>query len=547
MVGGLMQLVVYGAQDVYLTGNPQITFFKMVYRRYTNFSVETIEHSVVGQPGFGRRISIVFTRNADLINKMYIKVIVSAVDPQGNKFAWVRRLGHAILSLVEFELGGTIMDRSYGTWLDIWYELSRTGDHERGYANMIGDIPEMTTLNSEVKEQFTLFIPLQFWFNRFVGLSIPLIALQYHDARIHITFSEKTPLIVKDCNFDDTVVELVDAKLLVNYIYLDTEERRRFARSAHEYLIEQIQFNGVEPVPDRERTYTLDYNHPVKEIIWAMKHGNYITGKDFVYYTNLSNWEEDVESNGNTPIENASCKIVEESISVGTNPQATAGGNWIEVPGLTTSTVGTINITNNSVQAVYVNPESLTVGTYGITDKINADVVVDSDGTVNCNTVVTTLTTRDFSIPHELMTDTRNNPCDISVYQFNNYGILIDGSYNPIQFGLIKLNGHDRFDEREGAYFNYVQPHQHHSNTPADGINVYSFSLQPEEHQPTGTANLSRIDDTILRLKFADSTSTTDSPDINFFNEDNQLYIFGTNYNILRVLAGLAGLAYTTA
>ena len=129
----------------------------------------------------------------------------------------------------------------------------------------------------------------------------------------------------------------------------------------------------------------------------------------------------------------------------------------------------------------------------------------------------------------------------------NNYGILIDGSANPVHSALLQLNGHDRFDRREGAFFNYVQPDQHHSNNPRDGINVYSFSLYPEHHQPSGTANLSRIDSTDLTIQFSDSSKVTnEEPDLNFFNEDNVLYIYATNYNIMRVLAGLAGLAYST-
>jgi hypothetical protein len=554
MTGGLMQLVAYGAQDVYLTGNPQITFFKIVYRRHTNFSIESIEHSVIGEPRFGRRITVTFTRNADLINKIYVKIILNEVNiPVNNKFAWVRRIGHALIRQVEFELGGTILDRHYGTWLDVWYELARSGDHERGYAHMIGDIPELTTYNGITKPEYTLFVPLQFWFNRHVGLSIPLIALQYHDARIHIEFNEKEKVIVKDCNFDDTSIELKDTTLLVNYIYLDSEERRRFAQVGHEYLIEQIQFNGVEPVLSLVTTYKLDYNHPTKELIWAMKNGNYISGKRFIFYTDKDSWDECDQTDIDclTPIEEASCKIITESISVIDDPTASVGGTWTEVfngtvitP--TTATIGTINITNKNDAPVYVNPESLKIGDYGITDKINADVTVDADGNIIVNTVKTSLTVRDFSVPHEFMTDTRVNVCDPLVNQYNNYGILIDGTVNPIQFGLLKLNGHDRFDEREGAYFNYVQPAQHHSNTPADGINVYSFALFPEQHQPSGSANLSRIDDTVLTLRFLDSTSSTNLPSLNFLNDGNELWVFATNYNILRIMSGLGGLAYST-
>jgi len=237
--------------------------------------------------------------------------------------------------------------------------------------------------------------------------------------------------------------------------------------------------------------------------------------------------------------------IVEKSISIGSDPTDIAGGTWTPVLPTSFQTVGTLNIQNKSTSVVYVNPESLKIGNYGITDKINADVIIEENETITCASVDTTLTVRDFSIPVELMDDTRFNVCDPIVYQFNNYGILIDGTRNPVTSGLLRLNGHDRFDEREGAYFNFVQPDQHHENTPRDGINVYSFALFPEEHQPSGTANLSRIDRTDLFVSFADTTQDANDPDLNFFNEDNRIYIFGTNYNILRVYSGLSGLAYS--
>jgi hypothetical protein len=105
------------------------------------------------------------------------------------------------------------------------------------------------------------------------------------------------------------------------------------------------------------------------------------------------------------------------------------------------------------------------------------------------------------------MDDTRARSDDPCVNQCNNFGVLLDGTGNPVSAALLQLNGHDRFDRREGSYFNYVQPWQHHTNTPADGINVYSFALHPEQHQPSGSANLSRIDNTQLNLWFADPTA----------------------------------------
>ena len=537
MAGGLLQLVALGAQDVYLTGNPQITYFKTVYRRHTNFSVETIENSMNGTIGFGNRFNVKFNRNGDLITKMYLKITVNAVDPDSNNFAWIRKLGHAIVNEVSVNMGGTIIDRQYGTWLDIWYELSHKRGHEKGYAIMIGDVPELTEYNTSIKPEYILYVPLQFWFNRYIGLAVPMIALQYHDMVVEVEIANVETLVVRDCNFDINLVTLKDVSILTDFVYLDSEERRRFAISGHEYLIEQLQFSGVDPVEFDVQRYKLDFNHPTKEIIWAMKHGNYVSGKSFVYYTHEDNWS----------IEEAANNIIKNSISIGSNPQNTVGGIWTEVEANINATVGTFNIKNLNTVSVWVNPESLSIGDYSITDKIVADITIQLDGTVLCQNIETTLTIRDISFPVDMMIDTRVNVCDPIVYIFNNYGIQIDGSINPVQYSLIQLNGHDRFDRREGIFFNYLQPDQHHSNNPKDGINVYSFALYPEEHQPSGTANLSRIDSTDLQVWFSDlSRISNDLPELNFFSEDNQFHIFATNYNILRFLSGLVGIAYST-
>lgn len=534
-----MQLVAYGAQDIYITGNPQITFFKVVYRRHTNFAIETIEHPFVGTVGFNNKVSVKISRNGDLITRMYLRVILGSVDPTktNSKFAWTRRVGHAIIKQVDIEIGGSKIDRQYGTWLDIWYELARQGDHEYGYANMIGDIPILTNYDTTIKPSHVLYIPLQFWFNRFVGLAVPLIALQYHETVLNLEFENVNNLIIRDCKFDTSNVTMTDASILVNYVYLDTDERRRFALVGHEYLIDQLQFNGIEPVVSNETKYTLDFNHPTKEIIWAVRNGNFSSGKSFVYYSNADKWS----------MVDASCIIIEKSISIGIDPRITSSGDWQEVTPNKIVTVGTFNITNKSPdKSVFVNPDSLRIGDYGITNKINADIIINEDSTLTCNNVVTSLTIRDLSIPVEYITDTRYNVCDPIINIFSNYGIMIDGSVNPVQYGLLQFNGHDRFDRREGAFFNYVQPIQHHRNTPKDGINCYSFSLYPEEHQPSGTSNMSRIETSQLTLWFSDPTYSSAIPDLHYFNDNNKLFIYAVNYNILRIFSGLAGLSYAS-
>lgn len=567
MAGGLMQLVAYGAQDVYLTGNPQITFFKVVYRRHTNFSMECIEHALNGNPDFGRKSSVTITRNGDLIGPIYLQVTLAHVTVSadlGSKFAWVRRVGHAVIDNVEVEIGGSRIDKQYGTWLDIWYELARApGDIERGYAKMVGDVAELTAYNDVSKPEYVLYIPLQFWFNRHYGLALPLIALQYHEVRLHFEFARADEVIIANAAFkanDIKCVEFQDAILLVDYIYLDSEERRRFAQVGHEYLIEQLQFTGEESATDQHRKYKLDFNHPTKELIWALKNGNYITGKQFLCYTHLDDWA--------AVLEECACKILLDSVCLlpGSICDTDAYGNPIVVSpgeeppaegdfepfspgdkGFTKN--GKIHVVNDCEdKCLWVNTSSLKIGNYNLTDKIYADLIVDKDCNVKCTNVQTKLTVRDLSFPVDSMTDTRcTKDDDVCLNQPFNFGLLIDGTGNAVEKALVQLNGHDRFDVREGAYFNYVQPYQHHTNTPKDGINVYSFAIHPEQHQPSGSANLSRIDNTQLNLWFADETFSAGLPHLDFLNADNELWIFAHSYNVLRIMSGIDRLCQTVS
>ena len=179
--GGLMQLVAYGAQDVYLTGNPQITFFKVVYRRHTNFAVEPIPQTFNGASDFGRTVTTTINRNGDLITNMYVNIElagVSGLTAGRDDFGYVRRLGLAVVQHYKIEIGGSKLDEQYGDWLNIWYELTHKAGQERGFAKMVGDVPELTAINAEDKPAYQMYVPLQFWFNRNNGLALPLIALK---------------------------------------------------------------------------------------------------------------------------------------------------------------------------------------------------------------------------------------------------------------------------------------------------------------------------------------------------------------------------------
>jgi len=300
MGGGLMQLVAYGAQDVYLTGNPQITFWKVTYRRHTNFAMESIEQTFNGQADFGRRVTCTVSRNGDLAYRTYFQVTLPEINQQmmnsttgpapndGVYARWLDFPGEHMVSTVEVEIGGQRIDRQYGDWMHIWNQLTLSKEQERGYYKMVGNTTQLTYItdpsfanidgpcDSDAPRQVcaprnalpetTLYVPFQFWYCRNPGLALPLIALQYHEVKINLDIRPIDEMLwavsslscVEDS--DDNAgspgakvttaynQSLVAASLYVDYVFLDTDERRRMAQNPHEYLIEQLQFTGDESV-----------------------------------------------------------------------------------------------------------------------------------------------------------------------------------------------------------------------------------------------------------------------------------------------------------
>jgi hypothetical protein len=293
-----------------------------------------------------------------------------------------------LIDEVSIEIGGQVIDKHFGEWLQIWNELTQTAEKEDGYDAMVGNTAALTTNNATTKPATTLYIPLQFWFCRNAGLALPLIALQYHEVKFNITFRSFSDLIVGTA--PASTPSISNASLYVDYLYLDTDERRQFAQIQHEYLIDQLQFSGAESFSNSAVKSKLALNHPCKEIVWT------------------------------------------------------------------------------------VQPDTNVITDF--TDGSDAHTVADAK---------------------------------------------------------LQLNGHDRFSTRAADYFNLVQPYQHHTRIPATGIYVYSFALNPEQHQPSGTVNMSRIDNSTLLLNL-----TTGSTAV-------KLRLYAVNYNVLRVMSGMGGLAYS--
>lgn len=432
MGGGLMQLVAYGAQDIYLTGNPQITFFKVVYRRHTNFALECIEQ--IFNTSVSASASIVkstLSRSADLICGMHldIKMADQSVDAvtQPEYVNWINNTGHGLIDEVQIDIGGRQIDRHHGQWLDIYTDLTVRDNKEALILNRNSSKP--TTSNNGINERLQLYVPLKFWFCRNMGLALPIMALQYHDVEFKLKTRSMAGLVAASgtlAGFDNSAP---DVSLWVDYVYLDTDERRRFAQASHEYLIEQVQrtTNTAGTMQD------IEFNHPVKELIW-----------------------------------------VHQDTTAGTQ--------------------------NTSTTAADINPNDNTI--------TNA-----ADGA--------------FTQKNDYFNYQANQNDDVE---------FIGGSESFESFATCKLqlNGHDRFAAKKASYFRLMQPLQSGHNIPTKHIYVYSFALRPEEHQPSGSCNFSRIESAKLIFTTNQTYTNTD------------FIIYGINYNVLKIVSGMGGLAFTS-
>ena len=433
MTGGLLQLAAYGAQDIYLTGNPQITYFVGVYRRYTNFAVQSIPQYFIGNADFGQKVYILVDRIGDLINQMFLRIKLPDIsqynytDESGNlvEYYWVNSIGHAIIKIIDVEIGGVVIDRQYGLWMEIWGELTTPSGKKAGYNSMIGksDFP----INLDNGGPLDLYVPMYFWFCRNVGLSLPLIAIQSQEIRFNVTFRQYEELVISSTGVSlitNNPVEIVQAWMDIDYIFLEDNERKIFAKNNHQYLIEQLQVyatsltsnglrqdptdpNKMTRIPDLSQNVLLNFNHPVKELYWVIQNSTVLSVYPF------------------------------------------GGNEWY----------------NFSTQS-YKN------------GKVN--------GT------------------------------------------------DPMLKGKLIFEGQELFNTKDAKFFRTVVPYQRHTNVPNNFIYLYSFSLNPEEFQPSGSCNFSRIDSQLLYLEISDQLI------------DPIITVFASNYNILNISGGLCGIEYSS-
>jgi hypothetical protein len=522
MGGALMQLVAYGAQDVFLTGNPEITFWKVSYRRHTNFAMESIEQTFSGQADFGRRVTCTISRNGDLAFRTYLQVTLPEIDQGlnsgGNVYArWLDYPGEQLIAQVEVEIGGQRIDRQYGDWMHIWNQLTASAEQDKGYEQMVGQTTHLTYLTDpnfadvngpcaassgpsqvcaprNALPETTLYVPLQFWYCRNPGLALPLIALQYHEVKINLDLRPIGECLwaVTSLDPDATSVSaayqqgLVAASLYVDYIFLDTDERRKMAQNPHEYLFEQLQFTGDESVGSSSNKIKLNFNHPCKELVWVVQ-----PDANVDYCSSLIAGETLFKTLGAQPFNYTDAiDALPNAYQAFGGVDATSGSNaFITASGL--------------FQQPGAGGEAGTADAFSGFEEAGTSTVSDAGTFVLAETAL-------------------NLHC---------------WGENPVVTAKLQLNGQDRFSEREGTYFDVVQPYQHHTRTPDTGINVYSFALRPEEHQPSGTCNFSRIDNATLQLVLSSNTVGG--------TNTAKVRVYATNYNVLRVMSGMAGVAYS--
>jgi hypothetical protein len=438
--GGLLQLVATGRQDVFLTGNPQISFFKMVFRRHTNFAVECQPMYFDGTPNFGQRITCLIPKRGDLLGKVYLDVtlprITSDGTPNGTPISYTNAVGHALIQEITFEVGEQEIDRQTGEWMEVWTQLTTPTSQREALNEMIGRLDQYQTpvlIPGPSSEGLRLLIPLQFYFCRNPGLYLPLLALQYHPIRINITLSPLNSLVFIPqenntlCTADITCTQsIVNMMLWGDYVYLDVDERRKFVSTSHEYLIEQVQFTPPYSITHNQMTATVpvEFNHPLKEFIILVQRDAMINRNEWFNYSSLAIGE---------------------------------------------------------------------------------------------------------AVPP----------------QIQNYLNVGQTRTDLISSAVLQLDGYDRFQARRAEYFRLQQPYDHHTTTPVKSyIYTYSFALRPEDAQPTGTMNASRIDSIVWKIDMNPILSQTSIP-VNQQRGNCHIVIYGLNYNVFRVINGFGGLLFT--
>lgn len=684
MTGGLIQIASYGIHDIYLIGNPQITFFKTVYKRHCNFSMEYLEEFFNSDTNFGDQFSIILSKTGDLLHKSYLKIVIPQVlinkqqygitDLNNNSFynnfktsyntiitfinsinyniiqplynfikitnlkyseinlkynslynkinytdqllkikqtqitfdntfgipliilgqdiidyktnniihvktpiymtnildfdkyfklyiqstssnivndlknllynymiqlkiikqnlseqltiynklykiinreninfAWVEYLGHQIINKIEIEIGGKIIDFTDSIRMNINLQLTSQIMHDETYNKLLGNIPELTTFNSNIKPSYILYIPLDFWYNKYSGLSIPLIFLRYHDVKINVKLNNLINCcyyeeLNKNTNIED-IIKINSVSLILNYIYLDTDERKKFAQLSHEYLIDQTQVINYTDISTNNINFEIPFYNPVKQLLWIVRNkSNIQILKNFDYsasyyidiyqFNNVLTFPIDLEKHRHDIVQ-------------------------IETVELNLSTFLKVGDQIQIMNSTYYS------GVYTVLLIVNQYLYIDYSYYMN----------ESYKNNYQLINnssyarlDTYNGNTQAFIYKY------IDS--NPIQSTTLELNSVDLYKDRNSLYHNFVQAYQHNSRSPSYGLNSYSFALTPEEYQPNGFCNFNKLDLITMNLKLnQDYISTTNKKSLD-------ILVYAHSYNILQFTYGKAKIIF---
>jgi hypothetical protein len=438
MTGGLIQLIARGPHDIFLTENPEISFFKTVYRKHTPFAIETKEQHF-NSVSFGLKSVCNICKDADLISNIALRISLPSLNNNNimkNKniclkdiddecfcekcskkytetiFSWTNTIGHVIVEYAELEIGGYTIDKQYGEWMEIWTELTQTAEKKPGYNEMIGKREPSTFKPTTFTENLELIVPLNFYFSRNIGLAIPIISLYRNDIFINIKWRDFDQCWISNKkNKKPNFIPKFSSVLYVDYIYLDFFERKKFAVENHLYLIEQVQFNNdVYIVKNTTNAIIdLDFHFPVKEIVWVLQRSD------------ISFRTDDNDSD------------------------FTYGNDWF----------------------------------------------------------------------------------NFSCFKSRVKNVIKD----PFDSANLIFNGNERSKHFPSIYYRLYQTYLYHTKTPSNYIYVCSFALKPEEHQPTGTCNMSMIDKSKLNIKMKNST-------------DFNIRLYAINYNFLIIIDGMVAIGF---
>jgi hypothetical protein len=507
MGGGLMQLVAYGAQDIYLTGNPQITFFKVVYRRHTNFAMECIQQTINGTSTLTASSTsgtVTISRNGDLVGKVYVRCDQDIVEGIS---------GDSLISEVELEIGGQKIDKHYKEWNQLWAELTTSDAKAAGYKYMTGGFNntlasaatgQTAAGASSSTGQQSIMVPLNFWFCRNPGLALPLIALQYHEVKLKFTWG-LTTTVARD---DGTITTAPACEVWCDYIYLDTDERRRFAQVSHEYLIEQLQ--KQETAAAATSSIKLNFNHPVKELIWTNTSADITTQKTKLVLNGHDRFtQQDREYfqlrqplDHHTAVPGFNIKEVDTPVMI--NPIHTG-----------------VLLQHASAQASLTDA-TLVAASLTVSDQLQAATPIRVGDVLS------------IAVGGHDADDMAKDAVDSHIVQVAS----VSTAAHPVCVFVTAIPAgaiHSAFTTADGLQVDIIarsqDPRSRCSQLSSD-INVYSFALKPEEHQPSGTCNFSRIDNAKLNFSAASGSN-------------GAITVYAVNYNVLRIMSGMGGLAYS--